>query len=151
MAQSLGKEGVEVSLFVQNIPPSYHWSGLRQLFGRHGDVISSYIARKNDRTGKRFDFVRFSNRDDSVRAVQRLNGFWIEQGYNDSGKSAEVSARRTRLVQGEVDEDIVRKLQKSLVGTMVAVCSSRQVEDKLQAGGLGEIKTKFLGGRDYSL
>ncbi|KAE8661194.1 hypothetical protein F3Y22_tig00116937pilonHSYRG00068 [Hibiscus syriacus] len=34
---------------------------------------------------------------------------------------------------------------------MATVCSSRQVEDRLQEGGLGEIKTKVMGGRDYLL
>ncbi|KAE8669013.1 hypothetical protein F3Y22_tig00112261pilonHSYRG00067 [Hibiscus syriacus] len=68
-----------------------------------------------------------------------------------SGDSPEVLARRTRLIQGDVDEEVVRKLQKCLVGMMASFCSLSQVVDSLQAGGLGEIKTKFLGGRDYLL
>ncbi|KAK8630038.1 hypothetical protein V6N13_078849 [Hibiscus sabdariffa] len=64
-----------VMLFVQNIPTALHWSGLMQVFGRHGDVVNSYIARKKDRLGKRFGFVRFSNRVDADRAIERLNGF----------------------------------------------------------------------------
>ncbi|KAE8672595.1 hypothetical protein F3Y22_tig00111837pilonHSYRG00648 [Hibiscus syriacus] len=71
------KEGETATLFVQNIPPSYHWRGLRQLFGRHGDVVSSFIARKYDKEGKRFGFVSFSNRIDADRAAIRLNGLWI--------------------------------------------------------------------------
>ncbi|KAE8706118.1 hypothetical protein F3Y22_tig00110403pilonHSYRG00039 [Hibiscus syriacus] len=179
---SMWNVGIQ-TLFVQNIPPRYHWSGLRQLFGRHGDVVSSYIARKYDRMGKRFGFVRFSNKDDSVRAMQRLNGFWLF-GYRLSVKEARHRAknlsvnlnspsnsniatrvpkdkssaeegsethvsRRSRIIQGVIDEDVVRKLQKCLVGSMTTVCSSIQVEDRLRAGGLGDAKTKFLRGRDF--
>ncbi|KAL4387762.1 hypothetical protein GQ457_09G013100 [Hibiscus cannabinus] len=52
-----------------------HWSGLRQAFGFHGDVVDSFVANKRDRNGRRFGFVRFSNRWDATRAIERLNGF----------------------------------------------------------------------------
>ncbi|XP_039052593.1 polyadenylate-binding protein 5-like [Hibiscus syriacus] len=196
------------TLFVQNLPPKFHWSGLRQLFGRHGDVIDSYIARKKDMAGKRFGFVRFSNKEDANRALQRLNefntyGFRIvvkEAKYTDrfqswkanttfysqattrndghkgfqamnhsEGRSKNKEAvagnnkgmvfgsdgfkekvmRRLKTVQGHVDEESLRKLEKRLIGTMATVCNSNQVEDRLRAGGLGELKTKYLGGRDF--
>ncbi|KAK8511562.1 hypothetical protein V6N12_038164 [Hibiscus sabdariffa] len=41
-----------ISLFVRNIPPALHWSGLRQVFGRHGDITDQFIAGKLDRAGK---------------------------------------------------------------------------------------------------
>ncbi|KAE8715988.1 hypothetical protein F3Y22_tig00110156pilonHSYRG00126 [Hibiscus syriacus] len=138
------KEGETTTLFVQNIPPRYHWRGLRQLFGRHGDVVSSFIVRKHDRAWKLFGFVSFSNRNDAVRTTLRLNGLWI-LGYWLTIKEVRYKDKSQR----EVDENIVRKLQKCLVGTMTTVCSSSQVEDKLWTGGLGEIITKFLGGRDF--
>ncbi|KAK8714362.1 hypothetical protein V6N13_149555 [Hibiscus sabdariffa] len=64
-----------VSLYVQNLPTQLHWSGLRQTFGRHGDVVDSFIAGKKNRAGKRFGFVRFPNIADAERAIERLNGF----------------------------------------------------------------------------
>ncbi|KAK8665180.1 hypothetical protein V6N13_005354 [Hibiscus sabdariffa] len=73
--QAVGGGRHVVTLFVQNIPTTLHWSGLRQTFGRHGDVIDSFIARKWDKAGMRFGFVRFSNRTDAERAIERLNGF----------------------------------------------------------------------------
>ncbi|KAE8707713.1 hypothetical protein F3Y22_tig00110377pilonHSYRG00213 [Hibiscus syriacus] len=89
------KEGETTTLFAQNIPPIYHWRGLRQLFGRHGDVVSSFIVRKYDRVGKRFGFVSFSNKNDADRAALRLNGLWIlryrltvkEARYRDKSQS----------------------------------------------------------------
>ncbi|KAK8643651.1 hypothetical protein V6N13_012934 [Hibiscus sabdariffa] len=41
----------------------------------HGDVVDSFIANKRDRYGRHFGFVRFSNRMDANRALERLNGF----------------------------------------------------------------------------
>ncbi|KAK8662392.1 hypothetical protein V6N13_091970 [Hibiscus sabdariffa] len=64
-----------VTLYVANIPTTLHWSGLRQTFGRHGDVVDSFIARKQNKAGKKFGFVRFSNKIDAERAIERLNGF----------------------------------------------------------------------------
>ncbi|XP_038996816.1 RNA binding protein fox-1 homolog 2-like [Hibiscus syriacus] len=139
------KEGETTTLFAQNIPPIYHWRGLRQLFGRHGDVVSSFIVRKYDRVGKRFGFVSFSNKNDADRAALRLNGLWIlryrltvkEARYRDKSQSRklytpsdskvvssakqeknsisrasmeEQTMRSSKIVQGEVDENVVRKL-----------------------------------------
>ncbi|KAK8689994.1 hypothetical protein V6N13_088700 [Hibiscus sabdariffa] len=64
-----------VTMFVHNILKNLHWSGLRQVFGRHGDIVSSFIARKADRLGKRFGFVGFSSKADAEKAIKRLNGF----------------------------------------------------------------------------
>ncbi|KAL4295352.1 hypothetical protein GQ457_12G032130 [Hibiscus cannabinus] len=64
-----------VTLFVSNLPTNLHWSGLRQAFGRHGDLVDSFIAKKRDKAGRRFGFVRFANRIDAYRAIERLDGF----------------------------------------------------------------------------
>ncbi|KAK8713705.1 hypothetical protein V6N13_148916 [Hibiscus sabdariffa] len=41
---------------------------------KNGDVVDSYIASKLDNKGRRFGFLRYSNRNDAVRALERLNG-----------------------------------------------------------------------------
>ncbi|KAK8544296.1 hypothetical protein V6N13_034658 [Hibiscus sabdariffa] len=64
-----------ITLFVNNLPPFLHWSGLKQVFERQGDVVDSFIANKLDRSGRRFGFVRFSNNRDADRAIERLNRF----------------------------------------------------------------------------
>ncbi|KAK8643661.1 hypothetical protein V6N13_012944 [Hibiscus sabdariffa] len=66
-----------VTLFIRNLPPALQWSGLRQVFGRHCDIIDQFIASKLDRTGKRFGFARLSNRADANRAIERLKGFFL--------------------------------------------------------------------------
>ncbi|KAL4363278.1 hypothetical protein GQ457_04G006140 [Hibiscus cannabinus] len=75
LAQNSDRHTSIVTLYVANIPTTLHWSGLRQTFGRHGDLVDSFIARKQNKAGKRFGFVRFSNKIDAERAIERLNGF----------------------------------------------------------------------------
>ncbi|KAL4378088.1 hypothetical protein GQ457_02G040230 [Hibiscus cannabinus] len=67
--------GSTVTFYVDNLPPKLHWSGLRQTFGRHGDLVDSFNANKMNSKGHRFGFVRFSNKRDAFRALERLNGF----------------------------------------------------------------------------
>ncbi|KAK8549371.1 hypothetical protein V6N13_055843 [Hibiscus sabdariffa] len=66
-----------ISLFVDNLPKALHWKGLWQVFGRYGEVVDAFIARKVSRGGRRFGFVRFANREDAVVASKRLNGFFL--------------------------------------------------------------------------
>ncbi|KAL4354505.1 hypothetical protein GQ457_06G023230 [Hibiscus cannabinus] len=42
---------------------------------RHGEVVDVYIARKQSRGGKRFEFVRMSGKEDADRVIERLHGF----------------------------------------------------------------------------
>ncbi|KAL4297388.1 hypothetical protein GQ457_12G029290 [Hibiscus cannabinus] len=76
--EGCGENGNQtVTLFVGNLSPMMHWSGLRQAFGFHADVVDSFVVNKPDRNGRRFGFVRFSNRWVATRAIERLNGFNI--------------------------------------------------------------------------
>ncbi|KAK8694616.1 hypothetical protein V6N13_072163 [Hibiscus sabdariffa] len=64
-------------LFISNLPTKLHWTGLRQTFGRHDDLVDAYVANKKDKQGRRFGFFRFSNQRDADRALERLNGFHL--------------------------------------------------------------------------
>ncbi|KAK8635406.1 hypothetical protein V6N13_004143 [Hibiscus sabdariffa] len=86
-----------VSLFVENIPIQMQWKGLWHMFARHGDVSGVYIARKLSRGGKRFGFVRYSCREDALRALERLNGCSV-YGYRLTVKMANQNGRRTDRV-----------------------------------------------------
>ncbi|KAK8582796.1 hypothetical protein V6N13_069564 [Hibiscus sabdariffa] len=61
----------------KNLPPSLHWQGLWFAFGRHGDVVDAFIARKLSKKGTRFGFVRYANRRDAYRAIERLDGSFV--------------------------------------------------------------------------
>ncbi|KAL4366938.1 hypothetical protein GQ457_05G003470 [Hibiscus cannabinus] len=59
---------------VRNLSERLHWQGLWFAFGRHGEVTDAFIPRKRNRRGTRFGFVRFTNKRDADRALERLNG-----------------------------------------------------------------------------
>ncbi|KAK8680151.1 hypothetical protein V6N13_109104 [Hibiscus sabdariffa] len=62
------------TLYIENPSKLLHWQGLWHAFGRHGDVLDAFIARKRNRPGKRFGFVSFGKKFDAERAIERLNG-----------------------------------------------------------------------------
>ncbi|KAK8703743.1 hypothetical protein V6N13_047389 [Hibiscus sabdariffa] len=101
------RKGV-ITLFVSNIPLKLHWSGLRQAFGRHGDLVDSYIAGKLDKQGRRFGFVRFSNEKDALRAVERLNGFKL-YGFRLIVQMAKYKARTTYWRKKRNDKNTILK------------------------------------------
>ncbi|KAK8658444.1 hypothetical protein V6N13_036650 [Hibiscus sabdariffa] len=167
-----------ITLFVSNLPTTLHWSSLHQAFGRHGDVVDSFIANKLDRSGNRFGFVRFSNMQDASRVMERLNGFRLygfrlsvsiakHQGRNwywrkdkckeDTSEHRELvdgecgKHRRNffRRIQGHIEDETLWRLNKCLLGTMATVCSSVSVMERLHSWGLGEIEVKSLGGRRF--
>ncbi|KAK8693626.1 hypothetical protein V6N13_071201 [Hibiscus sabdariffa] len=120
--QRWGEDRKEIiSLYVQNLPTKLHWSGLRQTFGRHGDVVDSFIAGKKNKAGKRFGFVRFSNRVDAERAIERLDEFNL-YGYRLSVSFAKYKTRTSywrKVTQKET-------LQEQELGAKV----SNQSKDK---------------------
>ncbi|GMJ10783.1 hypothetical protein HRI_004747500 [Hibiscus trionum] len=63
------------TLYIENLSETLHWQGLWHAFGRYGDVLDAFIARKRNRRGKRFGFVRFGRRIDVERVLARLNGY----------------------------------------------------------------------------
>ncbi|KAK8659987.1 hypothetical protein V6N13_050924 [Hibiscus sabdariffa] len=64
-----------ITIYVNNIADRLHWKGLWLAFGRHGEVLDTFIANKRNKEGKRFGFVRTSNKSDANRMIERLNNF----------------------------------------------------------------------------
>ncbi|KAE8727779.1 hypothetical protein F3Y22_tig00005377pilonHSYRG00260 [Hibiscus syriacus] len=62
------------TVFVSNIPDRFHWKGLWLLFGKYGEVADSFISSKRNRSGAKFGFVRFWNREDALKVIKNLNG-----------------------------------------------------------------------------
>ncbi|KAK8619436.1 hypothetical protein V6N13_133396 [Hibiscus sabdariffa] len=98
-----------ISLFVENLPETLHWKGLRFSFARHGDVVNVYIARKRSRGGKRFGFVRMKNLEEAERVIQRLHGFTLY--------GSKLSVKRARINYGWERMDLGRT-QCTKQGTM---------------------------------
>ncbi|KAK8586607.1 hypothetical protein V6N13_010195 [Hibiscus sabdariffa] len=51
------------------------WRGLWLAFNRHGEVLDAFIANKRNKEGKKFGFVRTSNKAYANRMIERLNNF----------------------------------------------------------------------------
>ncbi|PWA71178.1 nucleotide-binding alpha-beta plait domain-containing protein [Artemisia annua] len=67
-------------IFISNLPKGCTPWDVKYVFGGFGEVVSAYIARKNDKFGCRFGFISFKSVRD-VRALElRLNG--IKMGSN---------------------------------------------------------------------
>ncbi|KAK8672485.1 hypothetical protein V6N13_110853 [Hibiscus sabdariffa] len=60
------------TLFMENVPATFHWKGLWHTVGRLGNVVDAFIASKRSRSGKRFGFVRFARKSDANRVMVRL-------------------------------------------------------------------------------
>lgn len=73
-------EGEEVfTLFVDNIPEARDNLWLARLFSRYGVVRDAFIPNKRSKiSGSKFGFIRFSNRGDVHRAMDKLNGIWVD-------------------------------------------------------------------------
>ncbi|KAK8652479.1 hypothetical protein V6N13_126511 [Hibiscus sabdariffa] len=61
------------NLFIGNLSEKIHWKGLWHAFGIYGVVLDAFIARKRDSRGRRFGFVRYRNRYEAERAIERIN------------------------------------------------------------------------------
>ncbi|KAK8358531.1 hypothetical protein V6Z11_A04G028300 [Gossypium hirsutum] len=92
-----------------------HWKGLWALFGYHGDVVDVFIPSKRCRNGKRFGFGRFSNERDALRAIKRLNGFFLLEkrigvkmaSYNSKRKSWRIVLDQKNMEQiAEIDREV---------------------------------------------
>ncbi|KAK8682043.1 hypothetical protein V6N13_054440 [Hibiscus sabdariffa] len=64
-----------ITIYVNNIGENLHRKGLWLEFGRHGEVLDAFIANKRNKEGKKFGFVRTSNKADANRMIERLNNF----------------------------------------------------------------------------
>ncbi|KAK8610610.1 hypothetical protein V6N13_081766 [Hibiscus sabdariffa] len=149
-----------ITLYVGNLSEKLHWCGLRQAIGRHGDLVDAYIAKKLDRQGKLFGFVRYSN----MRVVpQSLNqsraegigerNIAIESQKLEEARKVAVNGNNggCKKISGFVDNKTLWMLGKCLVGTMAKDYSTKEVEERLHQWGLGDTLVKRLGGRDYLL
>ncbi|KAJ0914077.1 putative RNA recognition motif domain, nucleotide-binding alpha-beta plait domain superfamily [Helianthus annuus] len=65
--------GVEMTFFVQNLPDRTTKSILWQAFQPHGFVSDAYVARKKDKRGNNFGFVRFMGVDNLDLTVAAMN------------------------------------------------------------------------------
>ncbi|KAL4325116.1 hypothetical protein GQ457_11G023060 [Hibiscus cannabinus] len=151
-----------VNLFVHKISLALHWSRLRQVFGRQGDIVDQFTAGKLDRAvsiekyGGRTSYWRKLNlvsaRGSPPKRVKPLTLDPSSSkapvklvGETSSESLDSLNKPRLKRIIGFIEDEALRKLNKCLIGTMKTVCNTSQVVDRLQAWGLNGITVEHLG------
>ncbi|KAD4888369.1 hypothetical protein E3N88_20442 [Mikania micrantha] len=62
-----------ISFYVSNLPLGCTSKDLAKEFGRFGTVLDAYVAKKKDRSGNHFGFVRFPLSEDAWKLERELN------------------------------------------------------------------------------
>ncbi|KAL4331915.1 hypothetical protein GQ457_07G005780 [Hibiscus cannabinus] len=65
------------------------------------------------------------------------------------GDSRKSSFGCLKKITGHVDDEALRRLEKCVIGSTSTACSSENVEDRLHNWGLGDLKVKYLGGKNF--
>ncbi|KAK8694817.1 hypothetical protein V6N13_072361 [Hibiscus sabdariffa] len=167
-----------ITIYVNNIGENLHWKGLWLAFGRHGEVLDAFIANKRNKEGKKFGFVRTSNKADANRMIERLNNFHLfgskitvidvatnkeakdrvniptsekKEEPQGMGGTTENNEKRRRRIYGHVESESLWKLKNCLVGETANVCSVESIRARLIEWGMGDVKVRRLGGRSFIL
>ncbi|KAK8690159.1 hypothetical protein V6N13_088860 [Hibiscus sabdariffa] len=122
---------------------------IERLNGRnaYGSRISVVTAKFNnipiagERVKKDKGEVRTSNKQ--VQKGPSKETIW----ERDESSKNEIKGRKRIMARVETEE--LWKMRRCLVGRMLSVCSTRTIELRLQAWGLGEIKVHRLGGKTF--
>ncbi|KAL4291731.1 hypothetical protein GQ457_14G023730 [Hibiscus cannabinus] len=155
------------TLFVNNLSERLHWQGLWFAFGRHGEVTDAFIPRKRNKRGTRFGFVRFTNRRDADRAIERLNGFnlfgsIIHVGYalfndrtshwrNDRPSSARPIAKGSFAVRSETKEPFSEPVKDEFLITRktweanLEKASLSRIQGHVEEETLAKLKKSVIG------
>jgi len=82
------------SLYVGNLPYTYGWQELKDLFRSEGDVVHADIFKDYQGRSKGYGIVQMKTVEDAVRAIEDLNGFEID------GRKLEVRVDRYSSKEG---------------------------------------------------
>ncbi|KAK8690674.1 hypothetical protein V6N13_074205 [Hibiscus sabdariffa] len=109
----------------------------------YGCQLTASLARFSDNLEDRTN-KQVKNRVSKNVETTNNQSKCIGERSSESCDSLKKPCRKRIL--GHVEEEAIRKLKKCLVGTMATVCSTSQVEDRLQTWGLNDVTVKYMGG-----
>ncbi|KAI8054554.1 hypothetical protein BDF22DRAFT_609182, partial [Syncephalis plumigaleata] len=64
----------EVQIYVNNLPSTYRWQELKQLFSKAGQVIRATVVSLPSGQSRRFGTVLFATADEARTAIELFNG-----------------------------------------------------------------------------
>ena len=85
------------NVYVKNIADSTTDDEFRKCFEAFGPIGSAVIMRDGDGKSKGFGFVNFDNVDDAAKAVESLNGKWINDKEWYVGRAQKKAEREAEL------------------------------------------------------
>lgn len=68
----------EVQIYVNNLPGTYQWQELKQLFSKAGQVIRATVVSLPNGQSRRFGTVLFATADEARAAIELFNGYNID-------------------------------------------------------------------------
>lgn len=69
---------ITTSIFVSNIPDGVYEESLKEKFKSFGELVSVYLARKNDKFGNNFGFIRYLNVEDKETFVKSFGDIFMD-------------------------------------------------------------------------
>ncbi|KAL4347234.1 hypothetical protein GQ457_17G021110 [Hibiscus cannabinus] len=104
----------------------------------YGSRLKAGLARFSDKLEDR--------KSKQIKSNVLING---EASKNISRSVDSQLKPRLKRVLGLVEEEALKKLEKCLISTMETLCSTGQVDDRLQTWGLNNVTIKDLGGSRF--
>lgn len=100
------------NVFVKNLAENMSDEELRNVFKVFGPISSSVIMRDADGKSRCFGFVNFDNADDAAKAVEDMNGKWINDKEWYVGRAQKKSERLADLT-AKFEQQRKEKIEKS--------------------------------------
>lgn len=74
------KATAQQNIFVKGFPIHFGEIELKEMFGKHGEIISVFIQRDQNGHSKRNGVILFRNNADAAKAKVNLNGYKFPGG-----------------------------------------------------------------------
>ncbi|KAL4555405.1 hypothetical protein LXL04_038023 [Taraxacum kok-saghyz] len=102
--------GKATTFFFTNFPEQWNEDKLWQEFRRSGTVVDVFVARKRNRVGRKFGFVRFLKVTDIAKKESELNNLWLDK-FKLKANLAKYGRKEERA-----DPSYQQKLKSVIVG-----------------------------------
>ena len=126
------------NVYVKNIADSTTDDEFRKCFEAFGPISSAVIMRDGDGKSKGFGFVNFDNVDDAAKAVESLNGKWINDKEWYVGRAQKKAEREAELKAKF--EQVKKEREEKLQGANLYL---KNIDDSVDDEKLKELFSSF--------